>query len=316
MSCLVLAGCHARPLPQDFGGLETSKIVTQIRCETYYALRDQLADQIAKLENKRVKEGSALPPRPGTAERFRNGDLRFANMTARDVGPDLLRQIDRYRRTTVGYSFLFDMTEANNLSGAAGFEKPYFRGPFLIGVSAQSDRSRQNVRTFRLVDIWDDLLRDDITKNTVGLQTKYTNAKICDPYEKIQENLNQPITGKIGMKSQIATFYNLNETSNLVGLENEVPTVTDTLTFASLVRGSVTPSVTIGPLSDAFRLASISGTAEARRQDSHKVTIVIALPEETKSVEAAKSAVTDELIRQEDNEFYSVSRRDLTRLSN
>src|SRR5262245_6274649 len=59
--------------------------------------------------------------------------------------------------STIAYEFTFTITEINNASGDVTLAYPFLTGDFSLTAKAGSDRTRQTVRNFRIVDTFGDL---------------------------------------------------------------------------------------------------------------------------------------------------------------
>lgn len=118
----------------------------------------------------------------------------------------------------------------------------------------------------------------------------------------------------------IGTFLDLNQSGNLGNKDGpQIPTLADTTEFTTTFSGSASPSIEIRPvLGRGWQFASAGVTAEASRDDIHKLIIAISLPPESAVAKGraarpgrtiAKQRAIDELDRQEDREFISETRR-------
>lgn len=118
----------------------------------------------------------------------------------------------------------------------------------------------------------------------------------------------------------IGTFLDLNQSGNLGNKDGpQIPTLADSTEFTTTFSGSASPSIEIRPvLGRGWQFASAGVTAEASRDDIHKLIIAISLPPESAVAKGraarpgrtiAKQRAIDELDRQEDREFISETRR-------
>ena len=258
LAACLLSGCSIRPVPQDFAHYDSFAITETVRCETRQAIAEQI---LAVLDDTD----------PAVARRVRSGeDLRkIPRSTLSKPAQDIF---NKYDQAAIVYEFTFDITEKNNLAVDASLLETLGRGPLTIGMGAGSQRERANLRNFRAQDTFESLVTR-IDEKTY---------KFCKTSNK-SENWIYPITGSIGMSEMIDQFLKLNEVGALVGdKENpKVPYLADTLRFTTTVTASASPKVVLSPLGRSLDLASAGITADATRQDVHKVIIVISLPEET-----------------------------------
>jgi hypothetical protein len=150
-------------------------------------------------------------------------------------------------------------------------------GTVRLGVSAQSDLSRGNTRTFRIVDNFEFL--------STLLPESY-----CDPRShaihagRQQQNWVYPITGSLQMTELIGAFLNLNQSGNLIGMwdasaaEQEIPTIVDVMEFTTKFTGGATPSVELTPKGKRFGVSKARFTTHNEREDYHRLRIIVKLP--------------------------------------
>ena len=162
-----------------------------------------------------------------------------------------------YRTASIAYEFEFDITE-NNVAGAgAVFAWPFTAGgSFGLDAGGSVDRTRANVRNIRITDRFDEL-----------------RAMRCDaPPPRI--DALYPVVGDIGTYEVVRTFIALQQADNpRVG---DVFTFSDKLRFTTVLQGHLTPTLTLVPLADQFRLAQVNGTLSGLRRDIHAVTLTLA----------------------------------------
>lgn len=261
-------GCSIQPLPSDVTPLDTYAIVTQVRCE----VRDALKSYVDGAIRNRARDYQL-------ADDLKDGSLSYKDLISRVKDPDLKGVLLKYAGAVVGYDFSLDMTESNNATANATLMRPFTRGSDTFGFTVGSDHKRENTRTFRIEDTFINLL-------TV------VPSKYCSGVNK-EPNYNYPITGKTRLADTVGTFLDLNQSGNLAMKPGgpKTPTLTDDLQFTTSYTGRFSPGFTFTPLGRALSWSSFGGKLDSTRQDIHRVTIALAMPEGgEKSVERALAA--------------------------
>jgi hypothetical protein len=128
---------------------------------------------------------------------------------------------------------------------------------FSLLADGRFDRTRNALRTFRIVDSFEELYHTR-----------------CNDVAPQPENLIYPISGEIGMYEVIKNFIKLQQINNTKA--GEVFTFSDTLTFTTFLKAGVQPTLMVGSLSDRFRLTSANGDFSASRNDIHEVVVSMA----------------------------------------
>jgi hypothetical protein len=148
---------------------------------------------------------------------------------------------------------------------------------FTLGITGDANRERSNERTFTLTDTLGDLLT---TVSVPRQNPPYCEGKI------VQANYIYPIAGRIGVYPMVHTFFQLNVFTNLAATDSTsksgnpalaAPTLTDKLIFTTTIDASVNPVVTFTPIGKALQFTDASFTAMAKRIDTHKVYVSLAL---------------------------------------
>ncbi|WP_141095416.1 hypothetical protein [Rhodomicrobium vannielii] len=215
----------------------------RIRCESRQAIKTfaLTPDNFAKL---RDDEHGSAPLRPERVSRLIKPGLRDA---------------------AIGYTFQFDIFESDGTEASTSFNFPFSNGSFSLGVGGGETKKRQAKRDFDLAERFDELLSDTSLK--------------CEPG---RENWKYPVTGEVGMNEVVETFIRLAGLSpvfvNPGTSKRDVYSFTDKLTFSTSYDGSVTPSVTLRPVTHDFRLTQASAKFEATRFDVHSVTVALSAP--------------------------------------
>jgi len=196
----------------------------------------------------------------------------------------------------IAYDFTFEITENNNAKGDIRWQIPFLNGGnFQLLANADSERQRSSNRTFRIVETFDDLRKAD-----------------CSP-KTLEKNLTYPIAGEIGIYEVVTTFAKLQRVASLKKppftptteepLNKVVFRFADTLTFTTKFNGGVTPTLTLAPVTDSFRVTQVNAGADtgltpsaltplgtglnAQRLDKH--TVIIAMAGVPKTIDALRS---------------------------
>jgi hypothetical protein len=253
-----IAGCTIHPLPEDVTGVSTYHIVRQIRCEARKAVFDEAINWLTGPKNPDLEAQKI-------GFEFKSG-LRPINTFNYALFRDGVRQIVQlFYNTGIAYNFQLDMTETDNVDPILDFLKMFKKNTFTVNVSANADRSRENIRTFTVTDTFSGLLRN--------IPLDY-----CDGFI-VQANYVYPVVGKIGMDRMINDFVNLTLFGALAGpaangVPKGPPTMVDQLKFTTKFNLTTTPKIVFSPVR-ALQDASVALTAA--RQDTHTVTVGLAI---------------------------------------
>ena len=180
---------------------------------------------------------------------------------------------------TIGivYSFSLQGTETDGFTPSATFAAPVANGMWTFNPAVGDTVSRQNVRTFTIIDNFQLL--------------KKMNPKFCET-APTGPNYQYPIVGRIGVYEMIETFVALavhtdlqteQEQSIISGntLEtstNGPPTMVDTISFTTTLTAGVTPTLTLTPVGAGVQLSGASLGVSLQRADVHQVIVGLALP--------------------------------------
>jgi len=195
------------------------------------------------------------------------------------MNPHEAQIYDKYIETGIAFDFSFDITEDNGAIGLADPIRLITNGTAGVGLSASGDYKRQNLRHF----IVSDTARDLLENRNLPCGPDYRGSIYT-----------YPISGSIGMKELISTFFDLNEIKPLAVDKDKATTVfADTLTFTTTLIGSVTPHVIVAPVGNAWGLASpgASVSAGASRIDKHSVIIGLSLDKPKGTLATAAAVV-------------------------
>jgi hypothetical protein len=176
--------------------------------------------------------------------------------------PDLV-----YNGSAIGFLFDFNITEFNSAGLNLGFNKVFPGGTFNLTVPPTSSLQREAERKFTMVDTFLDLKNADCSQ------------------EAIQSNFAYPIAGSIGLNEVIGTAIGIDKLGrklDSVGTQigGQAAVFSDELTYTTkLDTGNVVPSLSLDAIPGVLRLVSASATLQSNREDVHKLTLAIALPE-------------------------------------
>ena len=143
-----------------------------------------------------------------------------------------------------------------------------------LDIGAAAKRQRSNLRTFTVTDTFSYLL----TK----LNTEVRGQRYCDG-QLVGPNYIYPIAGRIGIDRMVHDFIELTLFASIKGAAGKgwfgwcTDHMADKLTFRTEIGGSVKPTVTFSPVSNAFQVANATLTAAANRLDAHQVLVALAI---------------------------------------
>jgi hypothetical protein len=264
----LLPGCTIHPVQQDVTGVPTHVLVNYIRCEARLAIQSESIDLLEKesaqnqvIEDLRQHLGLAWKP----------------EMRSRLVGKELVIY-DKYIRTGLAFDFSFDITESNGASAAADPIRLLTNGTAGIGLSASGKYDRQNLRHF-------------IVSETARTLLENPDLPCSAEAAHRLPNYAYPISGNIGLKELISTFFELNEIKpgglahnksiSSSGTSSDSTVFADALTFTTTIMGSASPHVIITPIGDTWGLAAPPADllGSASRIDKHTLIIGLSLDE-------------------------------------
>lgn len=263
------ASCAIHPLPQDVAPLKTQEIVNHIRCEAKDALERKLIEHLASLRSGDDPERLGPEAAALLAKGPNAGGISFAefnDLWLKRLKPKTRDLILKYQNSAIAYDFNFDIAENNDAEASMTFGSvlPDGRHSFLFDF--QNKRKRESIRTFKLVDIFRDLI----------LKKNNCDQAIPGP------NYMYPITGTIGLDEMVSTFVDLNEATHMTAQKSDdkdhVPVMVDTLKFTTTISGQANPTVHLAGASRLFRLGDASLNIQAGRTDEHQVIVGISAP--------------------------------------
>ncbi|MGL4636041.1 MAG: hypothetical protein ACRCWF_08675 [Beijerinckiaceae bacterium] len=280
---LVMAGCAGvpfavKPLPEQRSLLDTVAIVKKVRCEA----REGIINELLALFKETGSESTQRLAVSIAAQRA----IPPAQRAIKDYDPvhkGLYERLDgetrdlvlRYDDAAIGFEFNFNISENEVARGGLNFMKPFFvGGKGGIGFSGMGDFTRQNNRTFGIVESFRNLVLETRDKDCWGLERGLSVA--------------YPITGTIGLEETVSTFLRLNEHKKLKQSAN-TQVFTDEIQFQTKLVLSVKPTLELTNVGLGWGATGASGEFTATRDDTHKVTVAISLADDKPAPSAPKS---------------------------
>lgn len=303
-----LSGCSKRPLPDLVTGQESYFIAQNIRCEMRDDVRELILEGLASYgedaeityltEVGEATEGAAeiTARRYGEFVSHRYRSLRSAGIRT---------MVERYSAGQVAYDFEFDIEENNRTGGGIDILSVITRGTISTTVSGKLDAKRRNLRNFKVLDQFGELI------------SNLPTARECRQLER-RENMAYPISGKLNLREVLDTFISLNQSANLVGNDkaSDVPRMADTITYTTTIQGGIKPELKLAPLGRDLQVAGANIDLWSQRVDIHKLILALTLPKRNVPVASQRSVLEEvaiqELERQRqreiDNEDHEVRR--------
>ena len=201
-----------------------------------------------------------------------------AEFKRHNVDPDTFAVFERYNGGAIAYEFSLDIKEKNTNAAEVDFLSILTNGKVNLGLQASSDLLRGNKRTFRIVDNFEFL--------ATAVPERYCAPSPDFPIHahRNQKNFLYPITGSLRLAELIGAFLNLNQSGNLVGLDEPgkdlIPTISDTIGFTTKLTAGATPSIELTPVTNRFSLTKASLVNSNEREDFHQLRIIVKLPPE------------------------------------
>jgi hypothetical protein len=279
-AALLLVGCAIHPVPEDVTGVTTYEIARQIRCETREAAKERVLTEIRTLAMGSPYQAGDPVAQRLLARYVDNGEDISTFSPALFPGPDyaLVRAyLNTIYSTAVAYSFDLTMDETNNLGTVLDWLGPWFT-KFTLNATADANRERSNEEVFTLTDTLGGLL--------MNLSTPQHGVPYCGEQQLVQANYIYPIAGKIGVAKTVKTFFELNTFASLSSgagstktgnAAENAPTYTEKLIFTTTIDGSANPKLTFTPAGRKFQFMDASVTGLAKRIDTHKVYVALAV---------------------------------------
>lgn len=263
------AGCAIHPLPEDVtGGVDTYHIARQIRCEahqTVVQLVKTWLGQMASVGYARPRELLAIyDTDPDAISTFSYDQFKGAEYV------QVRSMAKLFYDTGIAYNFDFAMTEDNDITAGVDFLKPLTEPKFTLGIGGGAKRKRANKRTFTLTDTFSGLLK---------LNVPVRDKRYCEGHI-VRANYIYPIAGRIGIDQTVQDFVRLILFANLAGKGDKndgPPTMTDKLTFTTVLDVSANPIWVFTPVTSALQVTNVNLKASAARSDIHEVTVGLAI---------------------------------------
>ena len=310
-AALLLGACTNKPIPDQYTGLSTYRLVQKVRCEAQHAIRTIVVDLIRREgktddQDDHIKQlaehlENHLVSRTGSGAAFADVLKKWidnAPASGKGLSKPVKDLINRYRQATIAYAFTFDITEKNNLNGSSNFLDVITGGTFKLGISAKNNQSRQNQRTLTIADNLEELVTKDIV---IDGKDGYD----CTAIDTGAGGIFYPIKGDLGLKDTFETYFGLDRYANLTAEKTDKNSsiLTDTMTFTTELIGEVGPSIELSTGVANIRLGDASIGAEAVRKDKHVLEVALAMPpakklKPEKAPDPDKPAPTPEQARQ------------------
>lgn len=251
-------GCAIHPIPDNVTGVSTYDIVRNVRCEARDAIREKIILFLAQVEGD--------PAATKYADLLKNDRTLWVKFNDRWFSPPVTAVLREFEGSAIAYNFALDMTEVNNFDPTIDLINPISHGTFTSSITGGVDRSRENIRSFTITDIWAALIKVD--------------ELYCQPFVHVN-NYMYPITGKVGIDEMIDTFVVLSLFGNLAApgaASGKPPTMADDITFTTMLSLGGTPKVVFTPFPKGLSVADTSLGVVLSRKDKHEVTVGLSLP--------------------------------------
>ena len=271
----LLAGCNVHPLVDDVSPIPNENIIASARCE----LRQGLVSAVGSW----FRDVGITDYNPN----FLANDLPYIRKRyGRDPAwADRIKGYETYLAIGVAYNWSFDITEVNSEDSKVGFQIPYIN-PAAFGITAGKGitKTRQAKRAFTTGETFAALLTKSYYDFCRGDPSVVATGSIPVGPIPRQPNIVYPIVGSIGLDKAVNTFL------AVASQEGGDGGFVDTLTFTTVVTGTVHPTVTLNPVPGSFRLISADSTLTATRTDLHSVVISLAFPKTATATALADAA--------------------------
>ena len=250
---MVAAGCSMHPLPEDVSRASTYDIVARVRCEVYEALQE-----FKGLEGEERRHAENI-----------------------------------IQHSAVGFDFIFNITEGNDIKTPDGpgvkasYQRESFKNKekgFFLDATGTTERERQNIRRFRVVDDLEAL----------------SNERIDCRKAEANPNWVYPVTGATGMGEVVRTYIKLEMLSDLrdrplepvdgalpLPVKGNAVTFSDVLRFKTKLSAGINPRITLTTVAGDLRLTGASFFGSASRDDIH--TIIVALASDSQDLDTLPS---------------------------
>jgi len=260
-----IMGCATAPRISDVSRDNTLSIIEKVRCE----VKDALGERIIA-----VLVDSKDPVSLRVAAGIERGD-DIGLLDPSEVDAKSAKRIEPFLKSPITFAFKFIITEVNNNSVDATFSVPFTKETVSLGISSGKKRTRETERNISISDTFIELAQ---------------SAKCPKQgFKQPKGRFSYPITGKIGMSEVIDTFIKIAKLpKSPSGDGANFETFTDRINFTTEIKGGISPSVEITPISKQFKLTKISGVFGSNRTDNHELLVTIGLytpPPDTDDIE-------------------------------
>ncbi|MBM2711055.1 hypothetical protein JQK88_07295 [Mesorhizobium caraganae] len=280
---VLLAGCSIYPLPDDIMGYSSRDIATQIRCETRYALQQQLIGMLTSDDDNVSYDGKvgSVAAAAFDADRTLFHGLSWEKFKWKGH-EDLSKTLAGLGVTMVSYDFTLDGTENNTLGFSGTVLGDFKPRKHNLGFDVGNDRTREVSRHYRVYDTFNSLVIG-MTENFCHNFNKFDkNSKLPDKSFTTKEHYLYPSTGMLRIESLVHDFIGQTIEGNL-GSDPKAgswkqPNMTDTITLTTKVSGNLDPTSTYSPLNPGWDVISLGLKADNYRTDKHTIIIDLSLP--------------------------------------
>ena len=204
--------------------------------------------------------------------------------------PERVAQI--VQATSIGYDFKLVMTETDNATeGKVDFTrkgaKKGSKESTTASLTGAARKTRQNTRTFRIVEDLGDVIKADCSAET------------------LRANLVYPIAGSLHADDVVSTYIRLERMSNLDDPEDAADlsgiavedvkkrsgVFSDHLLFNTRLSLDATPTLTLTAVAGSFKLTNATIHGAAARSDQHSLIIAFAQDPDFHKTEISNAAV-------------------------
>lgn len=274
--CLLLQGCATYPLPQDYTGFDTHKIVTNIRCEARSAVQDALIFALSRYDDQVIFISHDKRRLTGVEAAFelKNDRTQIQKIDLRnDIIGAAKDPFRYYKNSQIAYDFSLKAAEMNTQGIDFGLVRQFGRRSDSLGFGGTATRTRDVTRGFFIWDTFEALLK--------------APDRFCEAGKSI--NILYPATGRLEIYDLVQSYIYENDQGALIiskpnklvdsGTGPTVPQMADTINFVTKLNGNMTPRIDLNPVGMGLQLASIGITNNNQREDTHKVVVAISTAE-------------------------------------
>ncbi|TPM02118.1 hypothetical protein [Mesorhizobium sp. B2-3-10] len=320
---ILLASCSIYPLPDDIMAYSSRDIATQVRCETRYALQQQILDMLTSDGDNVYYDGkvgsAASAALDSDRTQFHNLSWKKFKWEGHD---DFSETLEDLGSTMVSYDFTLDGTENNALGFSGTVLGDFSPRKHNLGFGLGNDRTREVSRHYRVYDTFNSLVMGMTEKFCHNFNMFDKSSKLPDKSFTTKNHYLYPSTGMLRIETLVHDFIiqdiegNLGSDPKAGGWKQ--PNMTDTITMTTKVSGNLNPTSTYTPLNPGWDVISLGLKADNYRTDKHTIIVDLSLPPDKtgqpvydnfgrlidpKSAAAAKKQADDNLDQTERRNF-------------